>query len=99
MHFLLASALSFCYIMVMLPITVRKRIITEADLESIQTTVNEHWDKGRTPISRILCQKWNWLQPNGQLKDMACREVLLTLNRKGLLKLPPSAVSHKFCPH
>ena len=58
MHFLPASALSFCYIMVMLPITVRKRIITEADLESIQTTVNEHWDKGRTPISRILCQKW-----------------------------------------
>ncbi|MBU0699620.1 MAG: DUF4338 domain-containing protein [Proteobacteria bacterium] len=75
--------------MVMLPITVRKRTITEADLGSIQATINEHWDKGRTPISKILCQKWNWVQPNGQLKDMACREVLLTLNRKGLLKLPP----------
>lgn len=75
--------------MVMLPITVRKRTITEADLESIQIIVNDHWDKGRTPISQILCQKWNWVQPNGQLKDMACREVLLTLNRKGLLKLPP----------
>ncbi len=73
----------------MLPITVRKRTITEADLESIQIIVNDHWDKGRTPISQILCQKWNWVQPNGQLKDMACREVLLTLNRKGLLKLPP----------
>ena len=75
--------------MVMLPITVRKRTITEADLGSIQATINEHWDKGRTSISNILCQKWNWVQPNGQLKDMACREVLLTLNRKGLLKLPP----------
>ena len=75
--------------MVMLPITIRKRTITEADLESIQIIVNDHWDKGRTPISQILCQKWNWVQPNGQLKDMACREVLLTLNRKGLLKLPP----------
>ncbi len=85
----MASALSFCYTMVMLPITVRKRTITEADLESIQIIVNDHWDKGRTPISQILCQKWNWVQPNGQLKDMACREVLLTLNRKGLLKLPP----------
>jgi hypothetical protein len=90
--------------MVMLPITVRKRIVTEADLESIQTTVNEHWDKGRTPISRILCRKWNWIQPNGQLKDMACREVLLTLSRKGLLKLPPRQTSahnekrNKFIP-
>ncbi|MFC1814695.1 Druantia anti-phage system protein DruA [Thermodesulfobacteriota bacterium] len=77
----------------MLPITIRKRTITAADLESIQTTVNEHWDKGRTPISKILCQKWNWVQPNGQLKDMACRELLLTLNRKGLLKLPPRQTS------
>jgi len=77
----------------MLPITIRKRTITEADLESIQTTVNDHWNKGRTPISKILCQKWNWLQPNGQLKDMACRELLLTLNRKGLLKLPPRQTS------
>jgi hypothetical protein len=79
--------------MVMLPITIRKRTITKADIESIQTTVNKHWDKGRTPISKILCQKWNWIQPNGHLKDMACREVLLTLNRKGLLKLPPRQTS------
>lgn len=90
---MLASGVSFWYIMDMLPITIRKRTITEHDLELIQTTVNEHWDKGRTAISKILCQKWNWIQPNGQLKDMACREVLLTLNRKGLLKLPPRRTS------
>ena len=73
----------------MLPITVRKRIITEADVELIQATVNEHWAKGRTQISEILCRKWNWVQPNGRLKDMACREVLLTMKRKGLISLPP----------
>jgi hypothetical protein len=73
----------------MLPITIRKRTLTKEDIETIQATVNKNWDKGRTPISKILCQKWNWVQPNGRLKDMACREVLLTLNRKGLLKLPP----------
>ena len=75
--------------MVMLPVTIRRRTINRADLDSIQNTVNEHWDKGRTPISQILCKQWNWVQPNGQLKDMACREILLTLNRKRLLKLPP----------
>ncbi|MGP8337822.1 MAG: Druantia anti-phage system protein DruA [Methanosarcinaceae archaeon] len=72
----------------MLPITIRKRTITEPDVELIQTTVNEHWHKGRTQISEILCKKWNWVQPNGRLKDMACREVLLTLKRKGFITLP-----------
>lgn len=73
----------------MLPITIRKRIITEVEVKLIQATVNEHWAKGRTQISEILCRKWNWVQPNGRLKDMACREVLLTLKRKGLISLPP----------
>lgn len=73
----------------MLPITIRKRTIAEADLELIQAIVQKHWNKGRTQISEILCKKWNWVQPNGRLKDMACREVLLTLKRKGLITLPP----------
>jgi hypothetical protein len=75
--------------MVMLPITIRNRTIAESDLELIQTTINNHWDKGRTHISKILCQKWNWIQSNGCLKDMACREILLTLYRKELIHLPP----------
>ena len=73
----------------MLPITIRTRTISQPDLEFIQVTVNAHWDKGRTQISKILCQKWNWFQPNGRPKDMACREILLTLHRNGLLDLPP----------
>ena len=73
----------------MLPLTIRKKTITEADLRFIQATINEHWKKGRTQISQILCKEWNWVQPNGRLKDMACRELLLTLNRKGLITLPP----------
>ena len=72
-----------------LPITIRKRSITEAEIELIQATVSEYWHKGRTQISEILCKKWNWVQPNGRLKDMACREVLLTLKRKGFIRLPP----------
>ena len=75
--------------MYMLPLTIRKRTITAEDIVPIQTTVNEHWSRGRKHISRILCQQWNWFQPNGRLKDMACREVLLTLSRIGLICLPP----------
>ena len=73
----------------MLPITIRKRIITDADIVQIQATVDAHWSRGRKHISKVLCRQWNWLQPNGRLKDMACRELLLALNRKGLITLPP----------
>ncbi len=72
----------------MLPITIRTRTISQPDLEFIQATVSAHWDKSRTQISKILCEKWNWFQPNGRHKDMACREILLTLHRNGLLDLP-----------
>lgn len=84
----MASKSLFCYTIIMLPITIRKRTITFEDIEFIQTVINDNWDKGRTKISKILCQKWNWVQPNGRLKDMACREVLITLYRKGLIKYP-----------
>ena len=70
-------------------LVIRKRKITARDLKFIQSVVYEHWDKGRTQISKILSTKWEWVQPNGRLKDMACREVLLTLHRKGLLDYPP----------
>jgi len=89
MHFLLASSVSFCYIMEMLPITIRKRTIHHTDLKLIQDTVEQYWNKGRTQISKILCKKWNWFQKNGRPKDMACREILLTLYREGLINLPP----------
>jgi hypothetical protein len=82
----------------MLPITIRKRTISETDISEIQDTVHEYWTKGRKEISRVLCRRWEWLQPNGRLKDMACREILLTLKRKGLITLPPplnNANNHK----
>ena len=59
------------------------------DLDLIQCVIDENWNKSRTQISKILCRKWNWTQPNGRLKDMACREVLLTLYRKNLINYPP----------
>ena len=73
----------------MLPIIIRKRTITAGDIVPIQATVNGHWSRGRKHISRLLCHQWKWFQPNGRLKDMACRELLLTLNRMGLITLPP----------
>jgi hypothetical protein len=79
--------------MVVETLTIRKRTMTRADIAEIQTVVEENWGQGRTRISRILCRKWGWVQPSGRLKDMACREILLTLHRKGLIPLPPRVTS------
>lgn len=54
-HFSLTSPDLFCYTLVMLPLTIRKRTITEEDIVQIQATVDAHWRRGRKHISRVLC--------------------------------------------
>lgn len=48
---------------------------------------NPHWH--RTRLSRELCIVWDWKAPNGQYKDMACRGLLLKLEKLGRITLPP----------
>lgn len=71
------------------PIRLRGRDITSDVLQFIQQTIAVHGHEGRSAISRILCEQWNWRQSNGGLKDMACRDLLLRLERLGLIQLPP----------
>ena len=70
-------------------LTIRNRLITEIELNQIHETITTYWDLGRTAISRVLCEKWNWCQANGRYKEMACRELLLRLEGKELIQLPP----------
>lgn len=42
----------------------------------------------RTRLSRELCRRWNWRNEAGRLKDMACRTLLLKLERRGQIRLP-----------
>jgi len=49
----------------------------------------DHPDWHRTRLSRELCQRWDWRRPNGQWRDMACRDLLLKLERAGHVVLPP----------
>lgn len=70
-------------------LTYRNRTITQDDIAFIQKVIADHHAEGRTAISRLICQAWNWRQANGQLKDMVCRGLLLILERKQLISLPP----------
>lgn len=44
------------------------------------------WNRSR--LSRELCERWNWRNGTGRLKDMACRTLLLKLERRGQIRLP-----------
>jgi hypothetical protein len=49
----------------------------------------------RRTLSKKLCEAWDWRQPNGALRDMVCRGMLLWLDRAGQITLPPvSYVRH-----
>lgn len=67
----------------------RSRELTTWDIEFIRGTITQHYDRGRSHISRMLCKSWQWRQPNGKLKEYAARDLLLRLEEKGFIKLPP----------
>jgi hypothetical protein len=51
--------------------------------------IAEHAHLSRWKLSRQLCEAWGWKQPNGALRDVLCRGLLLMLERAGEIKLPP----------
>lgn len=69
-------------------IVIRRRRIGEKDLELIRQLIVEEGLRGRTYISRRLCQIWDWRQANGRFREIACRDVLRQLDAKKLIKLP-----------
>jgi hypothetical protein len=73
-------------------LVIRGRQVTSQDIGLIRSLVNQYQQQGRTFISRELCRIWNWHQPNGALKDMACRELLRRLDQKGFICLPAKKV-------
>lgn len=69
-------------------LVIRGRKVTQEDLVLIKSLIAEQGHRGRYFLSRELCRNWHWTQPNGALKDVACRDLLLRLEDKGLVKLP-----------
>ena len=68
---------------------VQGRTIGPIELDWIGELMNAHPQWGRWHLSIHIAQQWNWRNGAGQLKDMAARSLLLKLERRGLLLLPP----------
>lgn len=69
---------------------VQGRKVTGGNILFIKSLMTQNPDWHRTRLSLELCRHWNWSKPGGQLKDMACRSMLLKLERKGYIELPKS---------
>jgi hypothetical protein len=67
-----------------------KREIGSTELALIKELIESAGDRGRTYLSQQLCQIWDWRLPNGRLRDIACRDLLRRLEKRGLIQLPPA---------
>jgi len=67
----------------------RGREITHRDAAFIRQLIACHPGASRYLLSKKLCEAWDWRQPNGALRDMVCRSMMLALHRAGHIELPP----------
>ena len=67
----------------------RGRQVGAGDIEFIRGLIAAHPGLSRRRLSTKLCAAWNWVQPNGQPRDMVARSLMLELQRAGHIELPP----------
>jgi hypothetical protein len=67
----------------------RGRSVSDADVAFIRELVANTPKASRRQLSKLLCEAWDMRQPNGALRDMVCRGMMLALDRAGHIELPP----------
>lgn len=72
-----------------LPTTLQGRPFGPEQLAQIQALLAQKSDWSRYRLSRELARLWDWRTVQGQLKDMAARTLLLKLEQRGWIELPP----------
>ena len=66
------------------------RDFTPKELEQIRSLIKNNPKYNRTRLSTEVCRMFQWLKPDGKLKDMSCRVAMLRMDKDGLIRLPPS---------
>lgn len=66
----------------------RGKVLTSGDIAFIKRLIRDNPDDSRWTLSKKLCLAWDWTQPNGVLRDMVCRGLMLELARAGHIRLP-----------
>ena len=76
-------------------LVIQGRAIRPEDIALIRTVLEGPAGSNRTRVSRELCAVWNWRNGVGRLKDMACRSLLLKLEARGYVRLPPRVTASR----
>ena len=68
---------------------VQGRRLGPADIDRIRDLINENPNWSRRRLSEVLCAEWEWRNGSGRMKDMAARSLLVKLQARGVIELPP----------
>jgi Druantia protein DruA len=71
----------------------RGRGISAEEIEWLRDLIGRHPEASRRRLSQLVCEAWEWRQPNGAPREMVCRGLMLALHRGGHIELPPRKVS------
>src|SRR5688572_11528716 len=66
----------------------RGRTVTDDDIALIRQLIAANPTASRRALSQKLCEAWHWIQPNGALRDMVCRGLMVALERASKLDQP-----------
>ena len=66
------------------------REFSPSEMAAIRALIAGAPAANRVQLSRLVCQRLNWLCPDGQrLKEMSCRVAMLRMQNDGVIRLPP----------
>jgi hypothetical protein len=71
------------------------REFTEDELRTIGQMIEQAPQLKRAALSRLVCQRLNWVRADGSLKDMTCRVAMLRMQADGLITLPASQLRQR----
>jgi hypothetical protein len=72
-----------------LPTILQGRPFGPEELAQVRSLIGQNGGCSRYRLSRELARLWGWRTPQGQLKDMAARTLLLKMQERGWIELPP----------
>ena len=64
------------------------RNFSSNEIKQIQSLIKQNPTFTRFRLSKEVCQLFQWLKPDGNLKDMSCRVAMLRMQRDGIIDLP-----------
>ncbi len=67
---------------------IQGRSVTSSDIALIRSLLSQNPLWSRCRLSQEVCKLWDWRNGKGQIKDMACRSLLLKLEDMEEIRLP-----------